>query len=67
MVDGPPVLPLLHNLLAIQKHVAKNNSSWVSSALLAIVDHKGVSDVLGKRAIKLMLEVVQIVVGGTLA
>src|SRR6478752_5979202 len=58
MIDGPPVIPFLNNLFAIQQHVAKNNSGRHSSSFLTIVNHKRVADVLRKRAVKLMLQVV---------
>jgi hypothetical protein len=47
--------------------MAEDDSSGHSSSLLAVVDHKRVPDILWKGAVKLMLKVVQIVVGSTLA
>jgi hypothetical protein len=65
LVDLPPVLPLLYDLLAVEKHVAVNDACGVATPFLAVVDVQRLPDILGKRAIELVLQVVDIVDGGS--
>lgn len=67
MVDGSPVVPLLDDFLAIKQHGAEDDTSGVSSSFLAVVEHEGISHILWERTVELMLQIVQVIISGTLA
>ena len=61
LADLLPVLPLLHDLLAVQEHHAEDDAGRETAPLLAVVNLKGLPHVQGQSAVQLMLELIDVV------
>jgi hypothetical protein len=65
VTNTSPLLPLLHNLLAVKQHTAKQNAGRSAASLLAVVDHERLANLHGQCAVELVFEFVDIVLSAT--
>jgi hypothetical protein len=63
LVNGAPILPLLHDFLAVKQHAAEYYAGRPTSSFLAVMNLQRFPDFSGKGAVQFAFELVDVIDG----